>query len=67
LTANSIAATRLKYAESSGIRAPAFIVAARPETRATAWIGCPSRSQYARRARRQSTRIVSRSVWSTIV
>jgi hypothetical protein len=45
LTANSIAAMRLKYVESSGARAPGVIFAATPATRATASIGWPSRSQ----------------------
>jgi hypothetical protein len=45
LTANSIASIRLKYAELSGGRAPAFIFAAIPDTFAIDSIGCPSRSQ----------------------
>ena len=44
-TANSIASIRLKYAELSGGREPGDIVAAIPDTRATASIGWPSRSQ----------------------
>jgi hypothetical protein len=44
-TANSIASMRLKYVELSGAREPGVIAAAWPETRRTASIGWPSRSQ----------------------